>query len=294
MNLHTNLPFDHRPARGACRREQCRGGGAGEEAEPSGTARADSTSRQAPATSRPAAGHPSPPPRRRPGARKPRKSELRPEALGSSHPGGSLQPGAHGQFPPWLACSSRSSRIPGKIPLRQESAGPALVPRRQAGACTRGRKPRQTRDALRGHTQGPPRLWLRSRPRPCLGRPRSDSQRKPPPVTPGSHRCAGGCVGCTGRPILSEASQDRAARNSSEPGVLHRTARVEAMSSPLVSSRPYFAISLFFGPSFVNSSFQKTFSLRPPTPSCRLSRRCLAGKGCGSGFRGAGRAKGWR
>lgn len=76
-------------------------------------------------------------------------------------------------------------------------------------------------------------------------------------------------MGCTGRPILSEASQDRAARNSGEPGVLHRTARVEAMSSPLVSSRPYFAISLFFGPSFVNSSFQKTFSLRPPTPPCR-------------------------
>lgn len=156
MNLHTNLPFDHRPARGACRREQCRGGGAGEEAEPSGTSRADSTSRQAPATSRPAAGHPNPPPRRRPGARKPRKSELRPEALGSSHPGGSLQPGAHGQFPPWLACSSQSSRIPGKIPLRQESAGPALVPRRQAGACTRGRKPRQTRGCTQGAHAGPP------------------------------------------------------------------------------------------------------------------------------------------
>lgn len=186
-------------------------------------------------------------------------------------------PGSQGKSP-----CARS--LPGQHWSPVDRLAPAL------GAASRDRHG----DALRGHTQGPPRLWLRSRPRPCLGRPRSDSQRKPPPVTPGSHRCAGGCVGCTGRPILSEASQDRAARNSGEPGVLHRTARVEAMSSPLVSSRPYFAISLFFGPSFVNSSFQKTFSLRPPTPSCRLSRRCLAGKGCGSGFRGAGRAKGWR
>lgn len=56
---------------------------------------------------------------------------------------------------PWLACSSRSSRTLGKIPLRQESAGPALVPRRQAGACTRGRKPRQTQGCTQGAHAGP-------------------------------------------------------------------------------------------------------------------------------------------
>lgn len=197
MNLHTNLPFEHRPAPGACGREQSRGGGAGAEAEPSGASRADWNSRQAPATSQPAAGHPDSPPRRRPGARKPRKSELRPEALRLVPP--RWLPAAWCSWSvPTALHGSRAPRDPrgpqGKSPCARSLPGQhwsradRLAPAR--GDASRDRH----RDALRGHTQAP-RLWLLSRPRPRLARPPSDSQRKPPPVTPRSHRSTRGCVG---------------------------------------------------------------------------------------------------
>lgn len=75
---------------------------------------------------------------------------------GSSHPGGALQPallvGSRCSGP--LAGSLRSSMTPGKIPLCQESARPALITRRQAGACTWERTPRQTHTDTGTHAGG--------------------------------------------------------------------------------------------------------------------------------------------
>lgn len=176
----------------------------------------------------------------------------------------------------------RSSATSGKIPLRRASVRPALITRRQAGACTWGRTPRQTHTDTGTHAgehAGPAPVALLQAPSLAGAARVSGSQRRSPPATLGSHGCAGGRAACIGRATLREAGRGR--RWEQLPGAWGPCPSGRAggtISSPLVSSCPSVAISISFSPSFINSSFPKTFSHRYLSPAF-LSQRCLAGKG---------------
>ncbi|XP_047710386.1 uncharacterized protein LOC125162896 [Prionailurus viverrinus] len=95
---------------------------------------------QALAVSQPAARRPDPPPRRGAGARERRRAKWVPRPSGPARPG----PAAPLWFPPLRPARGVLALLHdpgGHISLRRDSSLPALVPRRQAGACSRERTP---------------------------------------------------------------------------------------------------------------------------------------------------------
>ncbi|XP_045299780.1 translation initiation factor IF-2-like [Leopardus geoffroyi] len=163
----------------------------------------------------------------------------------------------------------------GHISLRRDSSLPALVPRRQAGACSRGRTPSETHTA--------PGRWLAPGRIPGWGASRRVGEAKPPRPS-GWHKSAGGRAGGIGRRHLPRGVGLALGAADSQPGVPARAQgwrlQPRSVGSPAAL---LFAISLSFSPSWANSSLQKTFSLRfgptslLPSDSARRGRAKAAG-----------------
>ncbi|XP_053057325.1 translation initiation factor IF-2-like [Acinonyx jubatus] len=208
-----------------------------------------------------------------------RRRRAQEERTGSRGPPARPGPAAPLRFPPLRPARGVLALLHdpgGHISLRRDSSLPALVPRRQAGACSRGRTPSETHTA--------PGRWLAPGRIPGWGGPRRVAGAKPPRPPPGWHKSAGGRAGGIGRRHLPRGVGLTLGAADLQPGVPARAQgwrlQPRSVGSPAAL---FFAISLSFSPSLANSSLQKTFSLRfgptslLPSDSARRGRAKAAG-----------------